>query len=246
MKLIEELAASLGSAGFRQYQKQIIPGIISNFADKNTQVKEESIKCIVKLISIMGFDSMALYFPNFLNIDNYEMKHEILNILIKNKNFVSNKKDIIKEYAGPLLNCLLDKNGIIRTMAEEIYHGIQIFNDEIKKLKTPTVINQVKLILNRISKIVNLNNENVNSNNMSNNINNKKSFKSFNRNSSGQQNIEMNNDMHEVNEFKLNNNNNFMQNNNYDMMNNLENNIGFNNMNNAFNQNQRNNIFKFP
>ena len=129
-------------------------------------------------------------------------------------------------------------------MAEEIaqeivkYHGIQIFNDEIKKLKTPTVINQVKLILNRISKIVNLNNENVNSNN----INNKKSFKSFNRNSSGQQNIEMNNDIHEVNEFKL-NNNNFMQNNNYDMMNNLENNIGFNNMNNAFNQNQRNNIF---
>ena len=246
MKLIEELAASLGSAGFRQYQKQIIPGIISNFADKNTQVKEESIKCIVKLISIMGFDSMALYFPNFLNIDNYEMKHEILNILIKNKNFVSNKKDIIKEYAGPLLNCLLDKNGIIRTMAEEIsqeivkYHGIQIFNDEIKKLKTPTVINQVKLILNRISKIVNLNNENANSNN----INNKKSFKSFNRNSSGQQNIEMNNDIHEVNEFKLNNNNNnFMKNNNYDMMNNLENNIGFNNMNNAFNQNQRNNIF---
>ena len=54
----------------------------------------------------------------------------------------------------------------------------------------------------------------------------------------------MNNDIHEVNEFKLNNNNNnFMKNNNYDMMNNLENNIGFNNMNNAFNQNQRNNIF---
>ena len=245
MKLIEELAASLGSSGFRQYQKQIIPGIISNFADKNTQVKEESIKCIVKLISIMGFDSMALYFPNYLNIDNYEMKHEILNILIKNKNFVSNKKDIIKEYAGPLLNCLLDKNGIIRTMAEEIaqeivkYHGIQIFNDEIKNLKTPTVINQVKLILNRISKIVNLNNENINNNNFSNN-NNKKSFQTFNRNSSAQQNIDLNNNnnIHEVNEFKLNNN---IQNNKYDMMNNIENNIGLNNMNNPYNQ--RNNIF---
>jgi hypothetical protein len=164
MKLIEELAASLGKEGFKQYQKQIIPGIIANFADKNTQVKEESIKCIVKLISIMGLDSMASYFPSYLNIDNYEMKHEILNILIKNKNFVSNKKDYIKEYSAPLINCLLDKNGIIRTMAEEIsqeivkYHGIQIFNDEIKNLKTPTVINQVKLILNRISKIVNLNN----------------------------------------------------------------------------------------
>ena len=249
MKLIEDLAASLGKEGFRQYQKQIIPGIISNFADKNTQVKEESIKCIVKLISIMGFDSMAVYFPNYLNIDNYEMKHEILNILIKNKNFVANnKKDLMKEYAAALLNCLLDKNGIIRTMAEEIsqeivkYHGIQVFNDEIKNLKTPTVINQVKLILNRISKIVNLNNENINNNNSSNN--NKKSFKSFNRNSSGQQNIEMNNEfinnnnIQEVNEFKLNNN---LQNNTYDMMNNLENNMAYNNINNVYNQ--RSNIF---
>ena len=162
MKLIEELAVSLGKEGFRQYQKQIIPGIIANFADKNTQVKEESIKCIVKLISIAGFDSMASYFPNYLNIDNYEMKHEILNILIKNKNFVSNKRDYMKDYSAPLINCLLDKNGIIRTMAEEIsqeivkYHGIQIFNDEIKNLKTPTLINQVKLILNRINKIVKL------------------------------------------------------------------------------------------
>ena len=251
MKLIEDLAASLGKEGFRQYQKQIIPGIISNFADKNTQVKEESIKCIVKLISIMGFDSMAVYFPNYLNIDNYEMKHEILNILIKNKNFVANnKKDLMKEYAAALLNCLLDKNGIIRTMAEEIsqeivkYHGIQVFNDEIKNLKTPTVINQVKLILNRISKIVNLNNENINNNNSGNN-NNKKSFKSFNRNSSGQQNIEMNNEfinnnnnIQEVNEFKLNNN---LQNNTYDMMNNLENNMAYNNINNIYNQ--RSNIF---
>ena len=250
MKLIEDLAASLGKEGFRQYQKQIIPGIISNFADKNTQVKEESIKCIVKLISIMGFDSMAVYFPNYLNIDNYEMKHEILNILIKNKNFVANnKKDLMKEYAAALLNCLLDKNGIIRTMAEEIsqeivkYHGIQVFNDEIKNLKTPTVINQVKLILNRISKIVNLNNENINNNNSSNN-NNKKSFKSLNRNSSGQQNIEMNNEfinnnnIQEVNEFKLNNN---LQNNTYDMMNNLENNMAYNNINNIYNQ--RSNIF---
>ena len=251
MKLIEDLAASLGKEGFRQYQKQIIPGIISNFADKNTQVKEESIKCIVKLISIMGFDSMAVYFPNYLNIDNYEMKHEILNILIKNKNFVANnKKELMKEYAAALLNCLLDKNGIIRTMAEEIsqeivkYHGIQVFNDEIKNLKTPTVINQVKLILNRISKIVNLNNENINNNNSSNN-NNKKSFKSFNRNSSGQQNIEMNNEfinnnnnIQEVNEFKLNNN---LQNNTYDMMNNLENNMAYNNINNIYNQ--RSNIF---
>ena len=239
MKLIEELAASLGKEGFRQYQKQIIPGIIANFADKNTQVKEESIKCIVKLISIMGFDSMASYFPSYLNIDNYEMKHEILNILIKNKNFVSNKKDYIKDYSAPLLNCLLDKNGIIRTMAEEItqeivkYHGIQIFNDEIRNLKTPTVINQVKLILNRINKIVNLNNENIN---LSNN-NNKKGMKNLNRYSSEQINNginnELDNNINEVNEFKLNNN---VQN-NFDNMNN---NFGLNNLNNVYNTRNNN------
>ena len=249
MKLIEELASSLGNVGFRQYQKLIIPGIISNFADKNSQVKEESIKCIIKLISIMGFDSMASYFPNYLNVDNYEMKHEILNILIKNKNFVSNKKDYIKEYSAPLINCLLDKNGIIRTMAEEIsqeivkYHGIQIFNDEIKNLKTPTVINQIKLILNKINKIVNLNNENISNNNSSNN-NNKKSLKSNNRNSSGLQNIEMNNEIinniNEGNEFKLNNNNIYNNYNTMNNMNNMDNNIASNNFNNAYNQ--RNNI----
>ena len=124
IKLIEELCIALGNTGFRQYQKQIIPGIISNFADKNTQVKEESIKCIEKLISIMGFDSIGGYFSNHLNSDNYETKHEILNILIKNKNFVSNKKDYIKDYSTPLINCLLDKNGIIRSMSEEIVQEI--------------------------------------------------------------------------------------------------------------------------
>ena len=234
MKLIEDLAASLDSSGFRQYQKLIIPGIISNFADKNTQVKEESIKCIVKLISITGFDSMAVYFPSYLNVDNYEMKHEILNILIKNKNFASNKKDYIKDYASPLINCLIDKNGIIRTMAEEIaqeivkYHGIQFFNDALKDLKTPTVLNQIKLILNRINKIVNLNNENINSNTMSNN-NFKKSIKNLNRTSSDQLieiNNEFNNNTNEVNEFKLNNMNNSI---------NKNNNMSSNNFNNDFN-----------
>ena len=48
MILIEELCIALGNSGFRQNQRQIIPGIISNFSDKNTQVKEEAIRCIEK------------------------------------------------------------------------------------------------------------------------------------------------------------------------------------------------------
>ena len=52
----------------------------------------------------MGFDSIGGYFPNHLNIDNYEIKHEILKILIKNKNFVSNKKEYLKDYSTPLIN----------------------------------------------------------------------------------------------------------------------------------------------
>ena len=157
MKLIEELCEALGTSGFRQYQKLIIPGIISNFSDKNTQVKEEAIKCIEQLINIMGFDSIGCYFPTHLNIDNFETKHEILNFLRKNKNSISNKKEYIKEYTTPLINCLQDKNGIIRNMAEEIvkeiikYFGISLFNDSIKNLKTPTIINEIKLILNRIN-----------------------------------------------------------------------------------------------
>ena len=177
MKLIEELCEALGNQGFRQYQKQIIPGIISNFADKNTQVKEEAINCIHTLISKMGFDSIGCYLPNHLNSDNYEIKNEILNILINNINFVSNKKDYIKEYSIPLTNCLLDKNIIIRSMAEKIvqeiikYFGISYFNEALKNLKTPTTVNQVKSILNKILK--NGNNENAINNILGNSDDNK-------------------------------------------------------------------------
>ena len=69
----------------------------------------------------MSFDSIGGYFPNHLNIDNYETKYEILNILIQNKNFVSNKKG----YSEPLINCLLDKNGNIRAITEEISQEIE-------------------------------------------------------------------------------------------------------------------------
>ena len=247
MKLIEELCSALGSNGFRQYQKQIIPGIISNFSDKNTQVKDEAIKCIEHLIKTMGFDSIGSYFPNHLNLDNYETRHEILNILIRNKAFVSNKREYIKEYANPLINCLLDRNGIIRSMSEEIvqeivkYFGISVFNDAIKNLKTPTVVNQIKLILNRINKLINGNNENlININTGSNNI--KKPQKNNNRNTNDiidEDSDNLNNSYYEVNNFGLNNiNPNNMGNINYD---NRYNN--YNSNNNIFNQNQYNNNF---
>ena len=168
MKLIEELCEALGSSGFRQYQKYIIPNIISNFSEKNSQVKEEAIKCIEQLINIMGFDSIGSYFPNHLNIDNFETKNEILNILIKNKIYFSGKKEYIKEYTTPLINCLLDKNINIRNNAEKIVevimknYGIVVFNEAIKTLKIPTIINQIKLILNRINKNINENMSNIN------------------------------------------------------------------------------------
>ena len=230
LKLIEELGEALGSSGFRQYQKQILPGIISNFADKNTQVKEEAIKCIEKLISIVGFDSIGCYFTIHLNTDNYETKYEILNMLIKNKNSFSNKKEYLKEFSFPLINNLVDKNGNIRNMAEKIvqeimkYFGIQVFNDAVKNLKIPTIVNQIKLILNKINKSINGNNENINNINFSNN------------NKKDQKNINNNNELYdEINdEFENKNDNNLnilneIRNNNFNFNNN--NNINNNNIN---------------
>ena len=256
LKLIEELGEALGNSGFRHYQKQIIPGIISNFSDKNTQVKEEAIKCIEKLISIVGFDSIACYFTNHLNTDNYETKYEILNILIKNKNSFSNRKEYLKEFSVPLINSLVDKNGNIRNMAEKIvteimkYFGIQVFNDAVKNLKTPTIVNQIKLILSKINKNINGNNENINNINFS---NNNKSLKDFNNNSEIIDEInnefENNNKVNEFefykNENSLNNMNEIRYKNFNDNNNNNNNNINIS-MNNNINQNPYNyNFNKF-
>ena len=248
MKLIEELCEALGNTGFRQYQKQIIPGIISNFADKNTQVKEEAIKCIDQLIKIMGFDSIGSHFPTYLNGENFETKYEILTILIKNKKFISNRKEYIKEYVTPLINCLLDKNGNIRNMAEEIveeiikYYEISIFNDEIKYLKKPTIINQVKLILNKINKKINENNEKLNYINVVNNNNENAS----NNNNKGPKDVGYSNEEN-INPNNIFNNNSYNNNqynknlyNNYPNNNNIYNNYPYNN-NTFINQNIINN-----
>ena len=243
LKLIEELGEALGSSGFRQYQKQIIPGIISNFSDKNTQVKEEAIKCIGKLISIVGFDSIGCYFINHLNTDNYETKYEILNILLKNKNSFSYKKEYLKEFAIPLINSLVDKNGNIRNMAEEIvqeimkYFGIQTFNDAAKNLKTPTIANQVKLILNKINKNINGNNENVNNINFSNN--NKKDQNNYSNELIDEINDEFENN-NKINEFEFNKNENKIIN-----MNEIRNNFFNNNINSSINNNLNENPYNY-
>ena len=247
MKLIEELCEALGNTGFRQYQKHIIPGIISNFSDKNTQVKEESIKCIEQLISIMGFDSLRYYFANHLNTDNYETKYEILNILVKNINYISNKKEYIKELATSLINCLLDKNGIIRKMAEDIVEeivknfGISIFNDSIKNMKTPTTLNQIKVILNDINKKVQKNRPlDENYDNISNNTNE-------NNNPNKVKNLDIiDNNIFIQNPYNqnfnyINNNNNITNNNQISINPNFQNNI-INNNQISMNKNFQNNI----
>ena len=245
LKLIEELGEALGSSGFRHYQKQIIPGIISNFSDKNTQVKEEAIKCIEKLISIVGFDSIGCYFTNHLNTDNYETKYEILNILIKNKNSFSNRKEYLKEFAIPLINSLVDKNGNIRNMAEKIvqeimkYFGIQVFNDAVKNIKIPTIVNQIKVILNKINKSINGNNENINNINFSNN--NKKDQNIINNNNELIDEIDEIENVNKVNEFEFNKNDNNLNN-----MNEIRyNNFNYNNNNINFNNNINENPYNF-
>ena len=233
MKLIEELCEALGSSGFRQYQKHIIPGIISNFSEKNMSVKEEAIKCIEQLIGIMGFDSIGCYFPAHLIIDNFEIKNEILNILIKNKKFFSNKKEYIKEYTTPLINCLLDKNINIRNNAEKIVeeimriYGISTFNDAIKTIKTPIIINQIKLILNRINKNINENNEIIY------NIRYPSSNKE--QNSKRKENIQIN--ISNISNDFCPNNNNYI-NKNHNTINNM------NNSNNIISSGYKNNIFQ--
>ena len=173
LKLICDLAEALGPQGFKIYQKQVMLGILSNLQDKNTQVREEAIKCINTLITILGFDSIVTFLPSHLMIENFESRLEILKILLNNKANINSKKEYIKEFVKPLINCLLDRNLNIRNMTEEIvqeilkYFPVQLFTDATKNLK-PAIANQIRVV---VSKYVKLFENETNSNNNNSKVN---------------------------------------------------------------------------
>ena len=119
-KFISSLSPGLN---LKSFVNLILSDVISNFSESKNQIRDESIKCINKLIELIGIDYIIGFLPTHLKTKNLEMKNEILNILLQNKKNITNQKEC-KKIIIPLIDCLLDKNINVRNMSKEIIQEI--------------------------------------------------------------------------------------------------------------------------
>ena len=120
--LLSHLIESLGIQ-LKSYTKQIMNQLLTNLSDKNNLLRQECVSCINKWISVIkNYETIFMLMIPLLLTDNYDMRNEILNILINNFGSIKKEKiytihfdDLIKS----LLFCLQDKSSIIRNKAEK-------------------------------------------------------------------------------------------------------------------------------
>ena len=147
-KIISVLSPGLN---LKSFVNLILSDVISNFSETKNQIKDESIKCINKLIDLIGIDYIIGFLPIHLKTKNLEMKIEILNILFQNKKSITNQKEC-KKIITPLIDCLLDKNLNVRNVSKEIIQEImkyvpsEYITNYINKLK-PSYKEQINSII---------------------------------------------------------------------------------------------------
>lgn len=144
--------------------------ILRNLSDKMNLLQEDIIKCLEKLIEIIGFESVAIIFPTFLEEEHFELLSELLKLLMKFKDSIA-KFDGIKEFIPAVISCLLDKSPSIRAIGEEYakeilrYVNINMFYIHLKGFK-PAIANSVKMIIDKYGSLIcvdlNENNNDVN------------------------------------------------------------------------------------
>ena len=151
------LIASLGN-NIKAYSKLFVKPLLLNLSDKNQSLREECIECVNKLIENQNFEIVAYVLPQLENIENSDMRNEILNLLTKNITSLLNdnySESFYKELTILLLYFLQDKNSKIRNKTETF---IIKFKDKLKKkdyLKQmdkfkPSIIGNLKSIFNKI------------------------------------------------------------------------------------------------
>ena len=151
------LIASLGN-NIKVYSKLFVKPLLLNLSDKNQSLREECIECVNKLIENQNFEIVAYVLPQLENIENSDMRNEILNLLTKNITSLLNdnySESFYKELTILLLYFLQDKNSKIRSKTETF---IIKFKDKLKKkdyLKQmdkfkPSIIGNLKSIFNKI------------------------------------------------------------------------------------------------
>ena len=156
ISLLNKLIEALGS-GFKQYTKNIALALIPNLADKMQMLREDCQNCLDKWVEFTGFDTVIIYFPNFLKTENVEIRTEILCFIRKYKEKFNKVlgENVFKDMVNPLLLCLQDRASSVRLLAEDILKfslGFINMNNYERKLKDfkPAIQKDLKLILDRI------------------------------------------------------------------------------------------------
>ena len=124
-KLIEAM-----KSGFKQWAKPIALALIPNLADKNQLMRNECQNCFDKWVEFVGLDSLVVHFPKFLTTDNVEMRIEIMNFFMKNKDKFNKSigESVYKDMMNPLLICLQDRSSNVRNLSEEIIKISLVYN----------------------------------------------------------------------------------------------------------------------
>ena len=123
VELLSHLIESLGSQ-LKPYTKKIMNPLLNNLSDKNSILRQECVSCINKWISVIqNFEVIFILIPPFLLNDNYDMRNELLNLLINNIHLIKKQNIYITHFddmINSLLCCLQDKSLTIRNSAEKI------------------------------------------------------------------------------------------------------------------------------
>ena len=162
IKLVDEFVVALEpNNNLKNFVSIVIPSLISNFSENKNSIKDLSVNCVNKIISLIGIESIINDFALQLKTENSDIKNEILKMILNSKDIILNQKEN-KDLLYSLINCILDKNINIRNNAKIIiqemmqYISPNLITDYINKLK-PSYIKQINDIIydkssNNISK----------------------------------------------------------------------------------------------
>ena len=139
--------------------------LINNLNDNNELIRKETLNVIYNILSYKENDFLITSMINSLKIEKFNLRNEILNILLKYKDNLSKKN--ITNLIEPLLMCLTDKSNDIRNMSINLIkyfkniNNIQEYYDSINILFKKVSAEQIKNEINKIYEINNNDNNNI-------------------------------------------------------------------------------------
>ena len=156
VQLLSQLIEAIGNP-IKLYSKTVLLSLLSNLADKQLSLREDCQICIEKWINECGFESIAIYIPQLLKTENFELRSELIQILKNNNDKITKDfpDSFFKEIMNSYLLCLQDKSSLIRTSIEELikeslkFISYNLYYKEIKEFK-PAIADSLNLIMDKI------------------------------------------------------------------------------------------------